>query len=131
MLPPQHDLERRRPVWEALSELFLDTESSDAAYRSIAARIVASGYSPAEIRVILWDEVYPAAECNLRQPAGEWRSFDGDWLEQRILGRPHGRTLLQRMASAVPGLGPGSIVRKAWRDLLRFLPPNFGDASDV
>ncbi len=129
MLPPQQDLKRRRPVWEALSDLFLDTELTDEEYRSIAERIVSSGYSPSEIHTILWDEVYPAAECNIRLPAGEWSSFDGDWLQERILSRQHGRTVLERITAALPVIGPASIVRKEWADLLRYLPESFRDEN--
>jgi hypothetical protein len=42
MLPPDRDLERRRPVWEALADLFLDSALDEPAYRFIAGRIVAS-----------------------------------------------------------------------------------------
>ena len=45
MLPPDRDLERRRPVWEALADLFLDTTLDDADRRFVAERIVASGLS--------------------------------------------------------------------------------------
>ena len=49
--------------------MFLDTELTEGEYRSIADRVICSGYSPAEIHAKLWDEIYPAAECNIRLPA--------------------------------------------------------------
>ena len=57
--PPSEDLERRRPAWEALSDLFLDTELQDADLPYIARVIVASGYAEAEVEQILYREVYP------------------------------------------------------------------------
>ena len=70
MVAPSEDLLRRRPVWQALSDLFLDTELTEAFYRYIARTVIESGYGPAEIRGILWDEVFPVLELNLRHPAG-------------------------------------------------------------
>ncbi len=67
MLPPDRDLERRRPVWEALADLFLDAALDEPAYRFIAGRIVASGYSAPEVHAILWDEVFAAVAANLER----------------------------------------------------------------
>jgi hypothetical protein len=85
MNAPFQDLDRRRPVWLALSDLFLDTEVSEAFYKYIAETIVASAYTPAEVHAILWDEVFPVIEWNLRHPCGVWEGFHAEYLEQRIL----------------------------------------------
>jgi hypothetical protein len=121
MLPPEQDLERRRPVWEALADLFLDTELDDRDYRHIADRIVASGYTPAEVHSILWDEVFAAVEINLRQPAGECWGVDADWLQERILNR--GKT--RRLDRVLSLGGSKAIVRQEWTKLLHFLPDAF------
>lgn len=68
----QDEVERRLPVWHALSELFLDTELQPGDYRRIAARLAESGFSTAELRAILHDEVTPAFAVNLMSVAGEW-----------------------------------------------------------
>lgn len=58
------DIGHRRPVWEALSSLFLDTDTSIA--RPWRARVLAaSPYSLAELDDILMDEVYPVCRWNL------------------------------------------------------------------
>ena len=86
MKPASEDLEHRRPVWEALSDLFLDTDTSLA--RSWRVGILAeSPYSIEELQRILVDEVYPVCRSNLFSIAGEWLGFDMDWLESRILRR--------------------------------------------
>ena len=129
MLPLEQDLERRRPVWEALADLFLDTMLDEDDYRRIAKRIVVSGYTPTEVRSIFWDEVFPAAECNIRHPAGECYGFDADWLQERILRPGRGMTVVERLVSAIPIFGTASVARKAWAELLRFLPDNFRDEA--
>jgi hypothetical protein len=80
------DIVARRPVWEALSTLFLDTDVSlDRAFR---ARVLAeSPYSVAELETILADEVFPVCGWNLFGIAGEWAGFDPEWLEERITKR--------------------------------------------
>jgi hypothetical protein len=80
------DLAARRPVWQALSTLFLDTDVSlDLEYR---ARVLAeSPYTLGELEEILIDEVYPVCRANLLDMAGEWGGFDPAWLEDSILQR--------------------------------------------
>ena len=124
MTPPDQEVERRRPVWDALSSFFLDTELDDDQHREIAQTIVASGYSPSEIQMILWDEVYPVVESNLRSFAGDWNGFDLDWMQQQILSGPRRRTLSMRLAGVLP-YSPARMVRKEWEELLPFLPEHF------
>jgi len=80
------DLANRRPVWEALSDLFLDTDVS-LARQSRIDTLAASPYSLEEIERILIDEVYPICKYNLLSVAGAWSGFDQAWLEERILRR--------------------------------------------
>ena len=51
------ELERRRPVWAALSDLFLDTELEAADHQRIAHVLAASGYPESELERILCREV--------------------------------------------------------------------------
>lgn len=81
------EIARRRPVWAALSELFLDTELDELDRTRIAEVLSRSGYARAEIEAILYDEVYPILIWNLRSAAGVWDGFDQAWLEERILAR--------------------------------------------
>jgi hypothetical protein len=95
------ELSARRPVWEALSDLFLDTDTSLA--REWRVRVLASSpYSIQELERILIDEVYPVCLPNLLSIAGEWAGFDSAWLEDRILknlhkGRRIGISLIGRL----------------------------------
>lgn len=91
MRQPEQDLANRRPVWEALSELFLDTEMSPEALAGIAHTLANSPYSADELRQILFDEVHPACSANLLSVAGVWSGFDADRLQARILARSRAR----------------------------------------
>lgn len=88
---PTEELPRRRPVWEALSDLFLDTEVDDRSIDWIAKVLVASGYSDAELEGILWNEVCPALYENLLSPAGVWEGFKVEFVEKRIVELRTGR----------------------------------------
>lgn len=84
--PAGEDLANRRPVWAALSDMYLDTDvslSRDWRIRVLAA----SPYSLDELEAILVDEIRPICSGNLRCVAGEWAGFDEAWLEERILAR--------------------------------------------
>ncbi|KAB2897329.1 MAG: hypothetical protein F9K31_12000 [Dokdonella sp.] len=78
------DPEARRPVWEALSELYLDVPWRPFV-RGAARTLAGSPYSLGELRAILFDEVHPVLVLNLCATAGVWDRFDQAWLEQRIL----------------------------------------------
>ena len=91
MLPPNRDLARRRPVWAAWSELYLDTEPTAATLDAVARALAASPYAVAELAAILLDEVHPCLVINLLVPAGVWSGFDAAQLEARILRRARAR----------------------------------------
>lgn len=65
------ELLRRRPVWEAMSDLFLDTETRWSV-PFVARRCAESGYDDETLERIFWAEVFPEAIDNLLQVAGEW-----------------------------------------------------------
>lgn len=110
----KHDLDRRRPVWRQLSRLFLDQELDDIVYRSIARTITESGYTAEEVEQILWSELFPVLECNLRDPAGIWDGFDMEWVECEILQRRGDRTPMAQPQSA-------SRIRDKWAEVCRRL----------
>ena len=77
-------IEERKPVWFALSELFLDTELDSTAIESIAQRLASSPFTATKIEEILRFEVTPALKANLMVVAGEWDGFDENWLCDRM-----------------------------------------------
>ena len=85
-MPRDFRVEERRPVWSALSSLFLDTDTNLLTDYMVWT-LSASPYSIDELNTILIDEVYPACHWNLFGVAGEWAGFDEEWLERRITRR--------------------------------------------
>ncbi|MDY7538648.1 hypothetical protein QN372_05965 [Undibacterium sp. RTI2.1] len=79
------DLLLRAPVWEALSDFWLDTELQDFQFDHIARVIAASPYSIEEVIAIHNYEVAPAVSANLGSIAGEWSGFDSEWLNSRCI----------------------------------------------
>lgn len=79
--------DRRRLVWETLSELYLDNELSESEMNWLRLRLAQTGYSTAQVRQINYDQVAPVLYHNLMMPAGEWGGFDLTWLAQQISRR--------------------------------------------
>ena len=88
MNSPEQDLENRRPVWDALQMIFMDTDVSYEIPR-MAEVCAQSPYRLEELREILFLEVFPACRFNvnpfLAGVAPEWSGFDINWLTERIL----------------------------------------------
>lgn len=92
---PQHDLDDRLPVWDAMQMLFADIDPADE-IDNIARVCACSKYSLAELEIILYDEVFPACRFNYYSlPAPVWHGFDINWLTPRILEKQrHGKRRL-------------------------------------
>jgi hypothetical protein len=86
MKPAFYELRQRRPVWEALSELFVATDVTRTRYWRVRT-LAASPYSVAELEEILINEVYPICRTNRWSVVGGWTEFDQCWLERRVLRR--------------------------------------------
>lgn len=107
----ESQLDERRPVWEALSMMYLDTDVSlSRAWR--VQVLSASPYSLEEMDAILRDEIHPICFANLFQPAGEWAGFDADWLEQAI--RDHKNRWPARLLAMVSRTAPWCFPRDEW-----------------
>ena len=112
------EIERRLPVWEAMSDLFLDTEITEDRYRYIARRVIESGYGKEEVERILWLEVFPVLESNLRNIVGEWAGFSRQWLRKNIC--------ISNEASERPAAS--SVVdeiTRCWARVCEFLPEEY------
>lgn len=77
------DDDARIPVWNALSELYLDTDVT-LSHAYIVRTLAASPYSLDEVHGMLMYDVHPALYWNLMSVAGEWAGFDEAWLVERI-----------------------------------------------
>ncbi len=77
-------IDERMPVWEALSEFFLDTELQAKDLEWIANTLASSPYPEKELSEILFHEVYPPCKWNMLSPAGEWAGFHRDWIKEKM-----------------------------------------------
>ena len=79
-------INQRKPLWLALSDLFLDTELEEFTLTHIAKTMKESGYSLKEINAILMLEVFPVCISNLYPlPGGVWSGFDENDLVKAII----------------------------------------------
>lgn len=105
----QSEIAKRRPVWRALSDLFLDTSWTKEELKALAATIKQSGYSVDEVEQILLHEVAPVFGSNLLSVAGEWVPFDEAEVAEVILARE----------AKLGSLQAGGWHEKAWHYFLR------------
>jgi hypothetical protein len=116
MKPAIEDVANRRPVWDALSDLFLDDELQPSDFEHIAQTLAASPYLLEEIENTLYGEVYPICIWNMLSVAGEWGMFDGDRLQAAILRRQ------QRWVKIPRFLQMGRwMVRKPWQQIKKLI----------
>lgn len=84
----------------AISELFLDVEHDEAAFRHFARVLRSSGYSLEQLDGIYRD-VAASLYINTYAPAGAWSGFDRDWVMGKVAfyrRKPHSG-LLARLKS--------------------------------
>lgn len=119
------ELSRRRPVWEAMSNFFLDTELDENALREIATSLAKSGYSVPELEDILETELGPLLHGNLHVGtlAGVWDGFDVNFIEAQIRAREH--RWYYRWYNVLSRWSCRSIVRQIkedeWKRVLHFM----------
>jgi len=83
----QEEISKRKPIWLALSEFYLDTELNDADFKRIAGILKDSGYSFEKLKQIDYEEVAPVVYPNTLSVAGEWAGFNEEWLIEEIVKR--------------------------------------------
>ena len=79
------EIERRLPLWIALSDLFLDTEPIPSTYQHIACTIIDRGFQPENAEAIFREDVAPAFWINLLAPAGEWQGWNDSLVRERVI----------------------------------------------
>lgn len=78
------EIRPRLPVWDAIADLFLDTEIDDRDRERIAHALARSPFSADALDDIYRYEVAPVVHGNLKIVAGEWAGFGEEWLGERI-----------------------------------------------
>ncbi len=79
------EIKERFPVWNVLSEFWLDGYLVESDYERIAEKLKASPYKKEVLFKICIYEVAPAVSSNLLSIAGEWGAFDPEWLKEQIV----------------------------------------------
>ena len=102
----EQEIAIRRPVWIAMSDLFLDTDVR-LWYSKVARILAESPFTSEQLEAIFMGEVAPVAEVNLLSPSGEGKGFDEHWLVTRITAR-----LGQKLRL------PSFIARSRWQSIL-------------
>jgi hypothetical protein len=118
------EVERRKPVWTAFSEFWLDTELEDQDLRRIAGVAAASGYTVGQLRDIYLYEVAPVVYINTWVVAGAWQGFDESWLHTEARRRAERRNLWLRFWVFL-GIGRWPMAyatERHWRRIVELLP---------
>ncbi|PKV50913.1 hypothetical protein ATE84_2982 [Aquimarina sp. MAR_2010_214] len=76
------ELEKRIPIWNSISEFYLDTELQSENYESITNTFLNSDLHISELKEIDLYEVFPVLKRNQISLAGEWNGFDEKWLHE-------------------------------------------------
>lgn len=83
----QEEISKRKSIWLALSEFYLDNELNEADFKRIAEILKQSGCSLGELKRINYEEVAPVVAPNTLSVAGEWGGFNEEWLIEEIIKR--------------------------------------------
>ncbi len=86
-----HEIETLKPIWEAISRLWLDTELDSGDLLEIARILKKSGLSSHDLQQIYLFDVAPAVFMNLYVTAGAWNGFDQNWLADKIIKRKNSK----------------------------------------
>ena len=127
------DIPARKPVWNALSELWLDIELTNEDLERIAEVMDRSEYSIPTLREIYLFEVAPIVSSNLFSVAGEWAGFDEDWLYSKIIRCCKRKGVFIRFWV---GIGIGKLfmtwaTERHWRKLAKLLEGRRSQHADV
>ena len=117
LLCDEENLEKRKAVWAALSDLFLDTDV-ELSYEYIARVCAESSFTLEELKEILENEVAPVCSKNFLNIAGEWTGFDEEWLECNIKVRIQARkSMFKVLFNPLENFGFYLYIEKHWKKL--------------
>ncbi len=111
------EINNRKPLWSAFSQLWLDTELQDSDLNSIAEIMFNSGYSIEKLHDIYAKEVAPVVYTNLLGPAGVWSGFDDDWLYEKIIASLKSRSRLDNFFFMLKRRAMFYATECHWKDL--------------
>lgn len=95
------DLEKRKPIWIALSHFYLDTELDKTDYGRIGKVFSESSFSIEKIKWINRHEVFPVLYLNMISVAGIWTGFDVEWLMNEIIKTSKKKRALKKLNDSI------------------------------
>ena len=113
----EREIADRKPVWTALSSLYLDTELQERDFEGIAKIIQKSPYSLDEVKTIDKYEVFPVLIPNLLSVAGEWAGFNEEWLVDAIIRNLPKRDSTRRLRIEIQYLLFGRMNKDYYKQL--------------
>lgn len=111
------NVEDRKPIWIALSDLYIDNELQYSDFKIVANAIRNSPYSLEEVKRIDRNEVFPILYTNLLSVAGVWTGFQEDWLVTKITNRIRKRTYVGRFFNKIIFLFFGHMNKEYWQQV--------------
>ena len=94
-------LEKRKPIWKAISAFYLDTELQDYDYTFIAEILQESKLSMRQLKDIDRYEVLPVLKFNLISVTGVWTEFNEKLLFEHCSKYFKKRSLITRFTSKI------------------------------
>ena len=113
----EFNIDDRKPIWIALSELYLDNELQHDDFKYIAEAIIKSPYSLREVKQIDKFEVFPVLQFNLFSITGEWIGFDVEWLTESITLRIKQKSKLQNLGANISYFCFKRFYYNHWKDI--------------
>lgn len=113
----EREIADRKPVWTALSSLYLDTELQERDFEGITKIIQKSPYSLDEVKTIDKYEVFPVLIPNLLSVAGEWAGFNEEWLVDAIIRNLPKRDSTRRLRIEIQYLLFGRMNKDYYKQL--------------
>lgn len=111
------NIEKRKPIWIALSDFYLDTELQDYDFKHIASKIKESPYSLEEVKQIHKEEVFPVLYWNLLSVAGVWSGFQEEWLVMEITKKLQKKTRFSNFLMNLKYKGLKWMYADYWKEL--------------
>lgn len=122
----EEEIERRKPLWGALSTLWLvDTIMDENTCEYIVREMLKSRYSLTVIEQIFSEEVAPVVSFNsYKLYGGEWGCFDPDWLFSELvknIKRQEGNFLYSAWVKSNLGkFFTTKMIENDWRKVVEF-----------
>ncbi len=108
----ERDIENRRHIWVALSDLYIDNELQPFEIQSIAKVFKASSFTLDEIHDINRQDVFPVLKHNLLTVAGIWTGFEEEELIKAIVN--HKSSLLSKFLDKIMFWKMKKMFAKDW-----------------